>query len=256
MSLDIPLNSWRIGVLETGFGENDNPDAKPVSDVVRAAIARLEELGVSMTRELEIADLAEWIDGTSVYVKQSKADINDFLAQRRDAPVSSFMEIYDGGHFHPENDLFHGIAAGPESIDGDVEYLQRRLNQEHFRRYVLNIFAAHGLDFLVYPTVQVIPPTREELAAEKYQCLTFPTNTVIGSQAGLPALTIPVGFTRDGLPVGLELLGTPLAEANMLQFARSWETRGGAATRARPLKLRQDWPVSLSLADARRCPRG
>jgi amidase len=232
VSLDIPLNSWRIGVLETGFGENDNPDAKPVSDVVRAAIARLEELGVSMTRELEIADLAEWIDGTSVYVKQSKADISDFLAQRRDAPVSSFMEIYDGGHFHPENDLFHGIAAGPESTDGDLEYLQRRLNQEHFRRYVLNIFAAHGLDFLVYPTVQVIPPTREELAAEKYQCLTFPTNTVIGSQAGLPALTIPVGFTRDGLPVGLELLGIPLAEASMLQFARSWET--AAAPRRAP----------------------
>ena len=208
---DIPLHSWRIGVLETGFGEDENPDAEPVTNVIRAAISRLEELGVSTIRELEIADLAGWIEGTSVYVKQSKADISDFLAQRPDAPVSSFMEIYDGGHFHPENDLFHGIAEGPETIDGDVEYLQRRLNQEHFRRHVLNIFAAHGLDFLVYPTVQVIPPTRDELAAEKYQCLTFPTNTVIGSQAGLPALTIPVGFTSAGLPVGLELLGTPLA---------------------------------------------
>ena len=46
---------------------------------------------------------------------------------------------------------------------------------------------------------------------------------MIGSQAGLPALTIPVGFTGDGLPVGLELLGTPVAEAKMLQFARAWE---------------------------------
>ncbi len=68
---------------------------------------------MATTRELEIADLAESIDGTSVYVKQSKPDINEFLAQRRDAPVSSFMEIYEGGHFHPENDLFHGIAEGP-----------------------------------------------------------------------------------------------------------------------------------------------
>ena len=224
---DIPLHSWRIGVLETGFGEDENPDAEPVTNVIRAAISRLDELGVSTIRELEIADLAGWIEGTSVYVKQSKADISDFLAQRPDAPVSSFMEIYDGGHFHPLNDLFHGIAEGPETTDGDVEYLQRRLNQEHFRRHVLNIFAAHGLDFLVYPTVQVIPPTRDELVAEKYQCLTFPTNTVIGSQAGLPALTIPVGFTRAGLPVGLELLGTPLAEAKMLQFARSWEKAAG-----------------------------
>ncbi|MGO9955066.1 MAG: amidase [Solirubrobacteraceae bacterium] len=224
---DIPLHCWRIGVLETGFGEDDNPDAEPVTNVIRAAISRLDELGVSIIRELEIADLAGWIEGTSVYVKQSKADISDFLAQRPDAPVSSFIEIYDGGHFHPENDLFHGIAEGPETVDGDVEYLQRRLNQEHFRRHVLNIFATHGLDFLVYPTVQVIPPTRDELATEKYRCLTFPTNTVIGSQAGLPALTIPVGFTSAGLPVGLELLGTPLAEAKMLQFARSWERAAG-----------------------------
>jgi Amidase len=65
---------------------------------------------------------------------------------------------------------------------------------------------------------------RDELAAEKYRALTFPTNTVIGSQAGLPALTIPVGFTEDGLPVGMELLGTPLAETKMLQFARAWES--------------------------------
>ncbi len=224
VAVEVPWDGWRIGVLETGFGENDNPDAEPVTKAVRAAISRLGELGVGITHGLEIADLAGWIERTSVYVKQSKADITDFLAQRGHAPVSSFMEIYEGRHFHPENDLFHGIAEGPETTDGDVDYLQRRLNQEHFRRHVLNMFAAHGLDFLVYPTVQVIPPTREELAAEKYQCLTFPTNTVIGSQAGLPALTLPVGFTRDGLPVGLELLGTPLAEAKMLQFAHSWES--------------------------------
>jgi amidase len=75
----------------------------------------------------------------------------------------------------------------------------------------------------VYPTVRVIPPTRMELDARKYSVLTFPTNTVIGSQAGLPSLTVPVGFTEDGLPIGMELLGTPLSEARMLQFAYSCE---------------------------------
>jgi Amidase len=79
------------------------------------------------------------------------------------------------------------------------------------------------LDFLVYPTVQVIPPTRDELAAGKYRSSTLPTNTVIASHAGLPAFTIPVGFTDHGPPVGLELLGTPLAEAKMLQLAHTWE---------------------------------
>ncbi len=126
----------------------------------------------------------------------------EFLGARPQAPVSSFMEIYESGQFHPFNDLFHAIADGPDSVDGDVEYLQRRLNQEHFRRLLLNIFASARVDFIVCPTVRVIPPTREELIAEKYSCLTFPTNTVIGSQTGLPAMTIPVGFTDTGLPVG------------------------------------------------------
>jgi Asp-tRNA(Asn)/Glu-tRNA(Gln) amidotransferase A subunit family amidase len=222
-----PLSSWRIGVLETGFGSDANPDAEPVNRVVRAAISRLRELGVSTTAQIAIAELAEWIADTSVYAMQSKSDIGQFLAERPRAPVSSFQEIYDSKRFHPLNDLFHDIAAGPDTVDGDVLYLQRRLNQEHFRRLILNIFATHGIDFLVYPTVQVVPPTREELAAEKYQALTFPTNTVIGAQAGLPALTIPAGFTGDGLPVGLELLGTPLAETPMLQFARAWERSAG-----------------------------
>jgi Asp-tRNA(Asn)/Glu-tRNA(Gln) amidotransferase A subunit family amidase len=121
------------------------------------------------------------------------------------------------------NDLFHLVAKGPDKVEGDAECLRLRLNQEHFRRLILNIFAANGIDFLVYPTVRVIPPTREELTAMKYRALTFPTNTVIGSQSGLPALTIPVGFTEEGLPVGMELLGTPLAETRMLQFAYSFE---------------------------------
>jgi amidase len=220
----VPLVTWRIGVLETGFGSDADPAAAPVNRAVRAAIARLTDLGVATTPELVIDDLAGWIASTSVYLRQSKSDIDGFLSRRPDAPVSSFMEIYDSGQFHPLNDLFHGIAAGPDTTDGDAEYLRLRLNQEHFRRLVLNIFAGHRLDFLVYPTVQVLPPTRAELAAGKYSALTFPTNTVIGSQAGLPALTIPVGCTEDGLPVGMELLGPPLAETKLLQFARAWET--------------------------------
>jgi amidase len=224
VDVEVPLASWRIGVLETGFGPPGDPDAEPVTGVVRRAISRLEELGVNMTPGLEIADLPGWIESTSVYVIRSKADIDCFLASRAGAPVTSFMEMYQSGRFHPENDLFHGIAQGPETTDGNAEYMRRRLNQEHFRRKILNVLAVHGLDFLVYPTVQVIPPTRDELAAEKYTCLTFPTNTVIGSQAGLPALTVPVGFTVAGVPVGLELLGAPLAESKMLQFARAWES--------------------------------
>jgi amidase len=220
----VPLEAWRIGVLETGFGSDGNPDAALVNRVVRAAIARLGELGVATVGGLEIEGLSDWIADTSVYARQSKSDITRFLAQRPGAPASSFKELYERGEFHPGNDLFHVIAGGPDTVDDDLDYLHRRVRQAEFHRLVMGLFAAQELDFLVYPTVQVVPPTHDELAAGKYPALAFPTNTVIGSQAGLPSLTIPVGFTDDDLPVGLEVLGVPLAEAELLQFGRGWET--------------------------------
>jgi Asp-tRNA(Asn)/Glu-tRNA(Gln) amidotransferase A subunit family amidase len=90
------------------------------------------------------------------------------------------------------------------------------------------------VDFLVYPTVQVPAPAREELAAKRWTALDFPTNTVIASQSSLPAMTVPCGLTDSGLPVGLEVLGKPLAEKDLLRFARAWEL---AATPRTPSPL-------------------
>ncbi len=219
---NIPLDNWRIGVLESGFDSGRDPDVEPVTGVIRAAIAHLEELGVATTSAVQIPELSGWIADTAGYVQHSKSDLTDFFGGRPDAPVSSFMELYGSKSFHPLNDLFHNIAEGPDEVER-ADYVRIRRSQQEFREHILNIFVDYRVDFLVYPTVKVIPPTRDDLAASKYDCLTFPTNTVIASQAGLPALTIPVGFTDGGLPVGMELLGAPFAEASMLQFAHAWE---------------------------------
>jgi amidase len=214
--------AMRIGVLESGFGSDDDTRCAPVNIVVRAAIAGLADLGADLIPDLQISDLGEAIAETSVYVKQSKADVTAFLASRS-GPVQSYDEIYAQNAFHPENDLFHGIATGPDDPDADPENLRLRLNQQHFQRRVLTMFADDKLDLIVYPSVQVVPPTHDELAAGLYTALTFPTNTVIASQAGLPALSVPVGFTPDGLPVGLEVLGRPFSEDTLLRFAAAWE---------------------------------
>jgi Asp-tRNA(Asn)/Glu-tRNA(Gln) amidotransferase A subunit family amidase len=212
----------RVGVLESGFGSDDDPRSAPVNAVVRAAVAALPGLGATVVPDLQIADLNQAIAETSVYVKQSKADVTAFLAGRS-GPVHSFQEVYAQNAFHPENDLFHGIATGPDDPDADAENLRLHLNQHDFQRRVLTLFADADLDVIVYPSVQVVPPTHDELAAGLYTALTFPTNTVIASQAGLPAISVPVGFTPEGLPVGLEVLGKPFTEHVLLRFAAVWE---------------------------------
>src|SRR5882757_11518359 len=134
--------------------------------------AEFARLGATVVADLHIENLSAEIAETSVYVKQSRSDITGFLADRG-GPVASFDEIYERKAFHPENDLFHGIMGGPVDVAGDAEYLRLRLNQQHFRRKVLGLFADNALEVLVYPTVQVIPPTHTELAEGLYSALTF-----------------------------------------------------------------------------------
>ncbi|GAA0319839.1 amidase [Kineococcus aurantiacus] len=215
------LSSFRVGVLEDAFGPG--PESAGTNSVVRAAVDRLRAEGVGVVDGLELGDLREWVTGTSLYTTQSKEDLAAFLAARPGAPAASWDEIVAAGAFHPLTDLVVDIAAGPQDPRDDPEHLPRRLRQEDLRRRLTALMAAAGVDVLVYPTVQVPAPTREELAAKRWTALTFPTNTVLASQSSLPAASVPVGFTDDGLPVGLEVVGPVMSERRLLRFARAWE---------------------------------
>jgi amidase len=221
------IDGIRIGVLQEGFGRDD-PSSAAVNAVVHGLLERLREAGAQLV-DVRIPTLADWLSRTSVYAQQSKSDLNRFmanLATRTGTPPRSFDEIYANGWFHPQNDLFHTLAAGPAEPEPAVYYRQR-LAQIEFQRMLLNIYAAQGLDFLMYPDVQVLPPTYAELESGKWSCLSFPTNTVIASQSHLPALSMPAGLSRlpggGRIPVGVEVVGRPYAEAALLRFAYACE---------------------------------
>ena len=215
------LRGTRIGVLKQGFGPDDDY-SRPVNAVIRSLTQRLAEQGVEQV-EVEIPDLEQWIGQTSLYIQQSKSDLNQFIASRSPAGPGSFRELYEKRSFHPLNDLFHNLAAGPEDPDQAPGYYKQRLAQAEFQRLILDLCARQRLDFLLYPDVKVLPPTYADLESQKWTCLTFPTNTVIASQAHLPAISMPAGFSDRGVPVGVELVARPYAEASLLRFAYAYE---------------------------------
>lgn len=210
------LEGMRVGVLKDAFGDDE-----AVNQVVRASLEKLKQAGVQLV-EVSIANLGDWISRTSVYLQGSKADMNRFMAGRPGFPAQTFEEIYEKRRFHPLNDLFHGMAEGPSQPQPDVYYAQR-VAQGDFQRLILNLLAGNALDFLMYPDVQVLPPTYTDLEGERWSCLTFPTNTVIASQSHLPGLSMPAGFAPGGIPVGVEVVGKPFSEAALLQFAFAYE---------------------------------
>ncbi len=111
------------------------------------------------------------------------------------------------------------LKYGPKRADQDWEEDQRVLSQT--REDVREIVAKHG--FLIMPTVPNPPfphSENEPPAQADFTCL--------ANIAGLPAIGIPMGWTKDGLPLGVQLVGEIGEEASLFQIARHIDDKLGA----------------------------
>jgi aspartyl-tRNA(Asn)/glutamyl-tRNA(Gln) amidotransferase subunit A len=83
------------------------------------------------------------------------------------------------------------------------------------------------VDLLITPTIPVPPFTIAELLADGDQLrareIVTLRNTRPFNMLGLPAISVPSGFTRAGLPIGLQITGGPGAEATVLRLAHAYE---------------------------------
>jgi amidase len=175
--------------------------------------------------EVTIPDLLHHIEATSQYVARTKHDINEFLSARPELGGKTLEAIYEAKQYHPDLDLIDAVMEGPDEPEDDPDYYRRIEARESFTRTVVNVMAANGLEALVYPSVQVPPPSLE--GRREWTTLTFPTNTLIASQTWMPAMTVPAGFTDDGLPVGLEFVAKPYDEPTMFRLGYAFEQATG-----------------------------
>jgi Asp-tRNA(Asn)/Glu-tRNA(Gln) amidotransferase A subunit family amidase len=154
-------------------------------------------------------------------VARTKHDIDEFLSSRPQAGGHTLQALYETKRYHPELDLIDAVIEGPDDPEDDPVYFRRIEARETFTRTVVNVMAANGVDALVYPSVQVPPPALEGRGA--WTTLTFPTNTLIASQTWMPAMTVPAGFTDEGLPVGLEFVAPPYDEPTVFRLGYAFE---------------------------------
>ena len=63
------------------------------------------------------------------------------------------------------------------------------------------------------------------MARERLDALVFPgwTGAAIGAKAGYPSVIVPAGYTAEGAPVGLTLLGRAWSEPTLLRLANAFE---------------------------------
>jgi aspartyl-tRNA(Asn)/glutamyl-tRNA(Gln) amidotransferase subunit A len=97
-------------------------------------------------------------------------------------------------------------------------YLEARHQLDVLRREIRKVFAT--VDLLILPTVLSPPVT---VAQDADPTIVSIRNTAPFNVLGLPALSLPSGFTTSGLPIGLQIVGAPFAESTVLALAHAYE---------------------------------
>jgi Asp-tRNA(Asn)/Glu-tRNA(Gln) amidotransferase A subunit family amidase len=209
------LRGVRIGLLTALLGTD--PADVEVALVVRRAADEMKGRGAEIV-EVSVPGLSELLtdraNGFLIIRQDFKFDLNSYLAAHPTAPVRTLEEVLASGKFHPAVEMNLRNAQAVESRDTQ-EYLAHIVKRNILREAILTAMADNRVDALAYPTIR----RKANVIGE----MPMGTNCQLSANSGLPAVVVPGGFTADGLPVGVELLGRAWSEPQLIRFAYAYE---------------------------------
>lgn len=203
----------RLRIAASWTGPKDYTVAPEVAATVQAAARLLGELGHTVEEARPTYDHAALEQGHGVVIAANMAaDIVECTAFLGRAPATDDLEP----------DTWELIRFGQKLSAEVFERARRSLHRQS--RLIGAFFETY--EVLLTPVVAVPPPRHGETTVDRlshFIAFTFPWNAT-----GQPACSVPFGWTKDGLPIGIQLVGrfgdetTLLKLAAQIEAARPW----------------------------------
>lgn len=206
------LRGARIGVVRA-YTERASADTA-VARLFEEAVRDLERAGATIVDSIDIA----FVDSIPNRLCSSfRADIEAYLATRPGAP-QTLAEIVESGHYHVTvGERLRSLAR--DTLGGDPERCRASSESKaEFERRLGGLLREQRLDALVYPTWSNPPRLVGDLVSPHGD-----NNQVLAPRSGFPAITVPMGFTYDALPAGLQFLGDRWTESRLIALAYAYE---------------------------------
>jgi aspartyl-tRNA(Asn)/glutamyl-tRNA(Gln) amidotransferase subunit A len=192
--------------------------------------------------EQDPGEMIRWFNHPGIMTRrvEDTAVVLDVLAERGPENSSSYLES-----ILTDSDLRIGVANNyradretSESFEAAVELIRSlgystvniaapirhpfddlsRIETDR-RRIIETAFC--DVDVFLLPTTVSTVPTIEE--AQKDSQALSPANTMFANYYGLPAISIPSGFDRNGLPIGLQIVGRPWDDTSVLRLGHRFQ---------------------------------
>jgi Asp-tRNA(Asn)/Glu-tRNA(Gln) amidotransferase A subunit family amidase len=156
---------------------------------------------------------------------ETKPSFDAYLRRRGErSPVKTFEDLFATGRWLKGGPLEERFVETRKSGDLNVNaaYLTTLQNQRRVRQLLIDAMDQRRLEALVYPVKSLSAPpipTADD----------GPRDNNLSATTGLPSVAAPAGFDAEGLPVAIEILGRPFADATVIQIAHAYQQ----ASRAR-----------------------
>jgi aspartyl-tRNA(Asn)/glutamyl-tRNA(Gln) amidotransferase subunit A len=206
----------------------------PVADYVSAMRESVKALRVGVPRGYFFDDLDPEVASAMEHALRGFSTlVAEIKEVQLDVPTDRTLQAAESYAYHAEN-----VAKSPELYQAETlrrilsgnkvsaaEYIQRRRELDEARRRIGAVFA--DVDVLVTPTMPMPAPAIPDLKADPEALrpaeLKLLRNTRPFNVWGVPAISVPCGFTQSGLPIGLQIAGPHWREDLVLQLAHAYE---------------------------------
>ena len=205
-SLREDIRGIRIGLPRHYFFDDDPGVNREVVAKVEQAVAVLEELGAHV-EEVTLPSL-------------------DYVRAANSVIMVSEAFAYHEPNLKTRPQEFGQIVRGRFRIGGLMsasDYLQAQRVRTWARRDFAEVMKT--VDFLVTPTMTQPAPAFEgydPISTARGKSFTAPFNVT-----GLPAISVPCGFSESGLPIGMQIAGKPFDEPGVIQAAYTYQQYAG-----------------------------
>jgi len=208
-SLGIGIKGVKIGVIHH-FHEVDYPVSPGVRSGIDAAIDKFRELGAEI-REVNLSPLQDWgACGSLISITERAAAYEEWARTR----------LHDFGDRVQKRLQLGALVSA-------VDYLQAVRRRRELRDELKAAMA--DLDVVVTASQTAEAPKIDEVP--NWDVFVAPSFTIPFNVAGYPAMTVCAGFGAGGLPIAIQLVGKPFAEATVFRVADAFEKSTAHRTR-------------------------
>jgi Asp-tRNA(Asn)/Glu-tRNA(Gln) amidotransferase A subunit family amidase len=214
------LQGIRVGVLRA---ISDTPTTDPeILALFNQSLLDLQKAGAVIVDDFEIPDFDGLTKATG-FCSRFRYDINNYFASLGEkGPVKRLKAVVDAKKYHETSEGGMEWAMSrdvpPEEHDipcVDVEGDPRR---KALRDAVVAAMDENKIDVIIYPSWNNPPRKIGDLESPHGN-----NSPIIAPHSGQPAITVPMGFTKTGLPAGLQMLGRPFSDSLLFQYAYAYE---------------------------------